>query len=204
MGGALGLAGLLASRLCHDISGPLAGVASGLELALDEAPRSEALDAAENAARVLSARLRLLRAAWGPEASPLSLAEIEALAEGLPGAPRTRADLSALSARPELSPKLARVLLNALLLGAEALKGEGRITAALAGMDIVLVIEGRRAAWPADLARILHDPEPMLASLESPRDLQAPFAALIAREAGISLSLMLAPGDAPPALLIAG
>jgi histidine phosphotransferase ChpT len=123
MDGALGLAGLLASRLCHDLSGPLAGVASALELALDEQPQSEALTAADEAAQVLTARLRLLRAAWGPEPTPLSLTEIAGMTAGLPGAPRTSADLTALAARPELSADLARVLLNVLLLAAEALRG---------------------------------------------------------------------------------
>src|SRR5271157_6562732 len=169
MDGGLFLAGLMASRLCHDLSGPLAGVTTALELALDEQPQSEALTAADEAARALSARLRLLRAAWGPDPAPLSLSEIAGMTVGLPGAPRTVADLTALAARPELSPDLARVLLNMLLLAAEALKGSGRISTALSGMDILVVIEGKRAAWPEHLAQVLQEPEAALSSVENSR-----------------------------------
>ena len=202
MNGALGLAGLLASRLCHDLSGPVTGVASALELALDEQPQSEALLAAEEAATVLNARLRLLRAAWGPDPLPLSLSEIAGMTAGLPGAPRIAADLSALAARPELSPKLARVLLNVLLLAAEALKGAGRISAALSGMDIAILIQGKRAAWPEHLAQALQDPDAAISAVQSSRYIQAPLTSLIAREAGIRLSLLVATGDFPAALLI--
>ena len=202
MNGALGLAELLASRLCHDLSGPVAGVASALELALDEQPRSEALNAAEEAATVLNARIRLLRAAWGPDPSPLSLSEIAGMTAGLPGAPRTAADLSALAARPDLSPNVARVLLNVLLLAAEALKGEGRISAGLSGMDIAILIQGKRAAWPEHLAQVLQDPDAALSAVQNSRHVQAPLTSLIAREAGVRLSFLVATGNSPPALLI--
>lgn len=202
MNGALGLAELLASRLCHDLSGPVAGVASALELALDEQPRSEALNAAEEAATVLNARIRLLRAAWGPDPSPLSVSEIAGMTAGLPGAPRTAADLSALAARPDLSPNVARVLLNVLLLAAEALKGEGRISAGLSGMDIAILIQGKRAAWPEHLAQVLQDPDAALSAVQNSRHVQAPLTSLIAREAGVRLSFLVATGNSPPALLI--
>jgi Histidine phosphotransferase C-terminal domain len=70
-------------------------------------------------------------------------------------------------------------------------------------MDIVIVIEGKRAAWPEHLSEVLADPAAGLAALDSSRHVQMPLTALIAREAGVTLSLMVPTGSVPPALLIA-
>src|SRR5258708_36426818 len=62
----LRLAELLASRLCHDLSGPINTLDGVLELARDDPlMQAEALGEASEAAAVLTRRLRVLRPAWG-------------------------------------------------------------------------------------------------------------------------------------------
>ena len=62
----LRLAGLLASRLCHDLVGPLGAVGNGLELmAEDDAMSGEAMALAQRSARRATGRLQLFRFAFG-------------------------------------------------------------------------------------------------------------------------------------------
>jgi hypothetical protein len=100
------------------------------------------------------------------------------------------------------------VVLNLLLLAAEALRGGGtlRLSGAPDG-ELLIRIDGPRAAWPAGLAACLADEEAAWAALDDPRALQAPLTALIARQAGVRLSMLLPSGIAggvPPLLLSLG
>lgn len=71
----------LAERLCHDFAG-LAGSLAGLVDMAAEG-EAEALPEAAIAADALVARLRLLRAAWGPEGGALAPDALAALGTGL-------------------------------------------------------------------------------------------------------------------------
>ena len=63
---ALRIAGLLASRLCHDLVGPLGAVSNGLELIAEEdAMAKEALGLAQRSAKRASSRLQFFRYAFG-------------------------------------------------------------------------------------------------------------------------------------------
>ncbi|MBV9736228.1 MAG: hypothetical protein JO209_09990 [Acidisphaera sp.] len=199
------LAALLAARLTHDISGLLGTTMGALELAHeDPGAGEEALQLAVDAARELGQRLRLLRAAWGPEGGPLGVADLAALAEGLPGRRRVQIDLSALPSTAAFTPAAGRLLLNVLLLGAEALPGGGRVS--LAGdavREVVATIAGPRAAWPAGFAACLADEAAAWQALGGARELQAPLTALLARAGGLGLSfLMAAEAEASPPLLV--
>jgi histidine phosphotransferase ChpT len=200
-----GLAEQLARRLCHDLSGPLGALMGVLELASQEMPGSETLTVAEDTARQLAARLRLLRAAWGGDGLPPTVGDLQALAGGLPQR-RITVDTSALGAERTLAPPLARVLVNVVLLAAEALPAGGRVTLAdPGGTDVVVAIEGPNAAWPSGLLSTLADPDAAVAALESPRHLQAPLTALTARAGGVRLSLLHGgpPGAVSPLLISA-
>lgn len=181
---ALGLAEAMAARLCHDLGGPLGGLAGALEVAMEDAgSREEALAIATEGAAALARRLRLLRAAWGGSCGPLDAPALARLAEGLP--PRVTPDLSGLG-RARLGEGLARLALNLLLLGAESLPRGGvlRLSTTPAGLEATL--DGPGGRWPA----LLSGPTPEDAWRDaSPRTLQGPLTAMMARAAGLRLVL---------------
>ena len=206
----LRLAELLATRLCHDFSGPLGTLMGSLEM-LTEEPDSaaEALTLATDVANSLTGRLRLLRAAWAGATGPLAPAALCAMAAHLQTR-RARLDFTLLETTAEFSASAARVTLNVLMLAAESLGGNGVVH--LSGdpsREMLVTLEGPRAAWPAGFAG--HLAQDALAwqafhtesGLEASRLLQGPLTALIARGCGVRLSLLLGGrGDAPPPLLI--
>ena len=198
----LRLAELLATRLCHDLSGPL----SGLLAALGEARADpQALPLAAEAARVMRQRLALLRAAWGDPAA-LPAGGLQGLAAGLPRAERLRLELAGPLALAVLPPLVGRLLLNALLLAAESLPRGGDMT--LEGdphATVVLGIDADGAAWPAGLAEMLADPDAawrcVAAGGRGGRQ-QAALTALLAAQAGARVRLLLGPaGEAAAPIL---
>lgn len=179
------LASLVASRLCHDLSGLLGTLLGALEMTIDETPKpGEALLLADDAARELSLRLRLLRAAWAGDGTVLDAAGIAALVPGLASGRRVRVDVDGLvGAFP--SP-VGRAVLNLVLLGAEALPGGGGVT--LRGRwpgGIAMRAEGPRLARPASLAQGLAG---LTLPPAGPRGLQVPMTFLAAGSAGAVLS----------------
>jgi histidine phosphotransferase ChpT len=204
----LRLAHLLATRLCHDLSGPLGGLCA----ALGEVPGDpDALPLALDATLALRRRLELARLAWGDPPVGLDRARLAELAAGLPNAARLRLELAELAAAPAFRAAAARVVLNALLLAADSLHGIGMV--ALAGDpagQVLVTIAGQRATWPVGLGAMLANPGAAwdaVAALAPPpaglRQLAAPLTALLARAAGVRAALLLAgrPEQAPPLLL---
>lgn len=185
-GAALHLAELACARICHDMSGLLGTLAGALELLSDEIGEgSETCELATDAAREMSQRLRLLRAAWGggcDAADPTRLAE---LAVGLPAARRVKADLAGL-ARVALPAPAARVALCLLIAGAEALPGGGTVMLSGDARRLEARLDGPRAGWPPAVAEWATGSSPVP---EGPRDLAAPMLALAVRAAGMRLVL---------------
>jgi histidine phosphotransferase ChpT len=205
----LRLAELLAIRLCHDLSGPLGTLMGTLEMvAEDPAAAGEALPIAGDVSTALGRRLKLLRAAWGGTTPALSVGEFAALVEGVPR--RWRFELGGLDPAGRFSPAGARLALNVALLAAEALPVGG--AAMLAGDpagDVLVAIDGRRAAWPAGFTASLGDPSLAWQALrgaegvDGARGLQGWLTALIARSSGLRLSfLVAATAEAAPPLLL--
>jgi histidine phosphotransferase ChpT len=201
----LRLAELLASRLCHDLSGPINTLDGVLELARDDPlMQAEALGEASEAAAVLTRRLRLLRAAWGGLGEAMSVQDLARFGDGLPGS-RLRVDLAWLEPGV-FDPAAGRLVLNVLLLCAACLPLGG--TVALVGsvaQHVVATIDGPRAAWPPGFAAILTEPDLAWQALAemSPRDVQAVLTVLIARDSGLRISMLLSADkqDAPPLLI---
>jgi len=200
---------LLATRICHDLSGPLNTLMAALEMANDDpADAAEALPVAGDASVVLGQRLRLVRAAWGSGGGPMTIDELAALAAGLAG--RTlQLDFGELRAERRFSAAAARLVLNALMLAAEALPGGGVIQ--LSGdtqRQVMVQISGRGAAWPTGFIGYLNDPQAAERALDQPggataRTLQGPLLALLAHGLGLRVSVLLGAGveAAPPLLL---
>ncbi len=197
----LSLADALCARLCHDLSSPLGTLMGAIEMVTEDVDCvPEALPLARDAAAAMGARLRLLRAAWSGDCGPLNAAQLAELALGLPS--RVRTELGGL--RGDFPLPTSRVLVNLLLLGGEALPRGGVV--ALSGQpggDVMATVEGPIAAWPAAFAVCLVGGK---LAFDDPRLVQAPLVVLLARAAGLRLSLLLAPGapvPAPPLLLTA-
>lgn len=185
---ALRLAEVAATRLCHDLSGPIGSLNQALELAtMDLSVQSEAFALARKAAAELSHRIRLLRAAWGADGQGLDLPGLRSLAAGL----RVDLDLSGMPVNAALSPSMARVLLNVLLLANESLPRGGRIALSGGPKDTFATIEGPNAAWPAGLPLCLADEDAAMAAISDPRTLQMPLTVLLAHGLGLHLSALL-------------
>jgi len=70
--GALDLAALLCSRVCHDLISPVGAIVNGLEVLdedKDEETRTFALDLIKKSAHVASAKLQFCRLAFGAAGS---------------------------------------------------------------------------------------------------------------------------------------
>jgi histidine phosphotransferase ChpT len=199
------LADALCARVCHDLAGPLGTLIGTLELAASDPDSvAEALPLASETAILMGLRLQLLRAAWAGDCGPLTARTLAKLAAGLP--PRVHTELRGLD-EGEFPAPVARVLVNMLLLGAEALPRGG--TVSLSGgpdQDVLLVADGKDAAWPPGLLRALLDPPS--APLDTPCDALAPLVGSLARAAGLRISVLMSAhpgttGAAPLLLTIA-
>jgi histidine phosphotransferase ChpT len=208
----LRLSELLATRLCHDLGGTVGVISAALDLAEDEPGAAvEALAIARSGAHALTARLRLLRAAWGLATTPLSLADIAALTQaiGCPERP-VRVDMTALHGPHALPPNAGRLIINLLLLAAEALPRGGSVR--LAGRtdaEVSIAIEGAHAVWPDGLATWLGHPAAALSTTVADpepwrlvRTLQGPLAALLAEASGLGLSIINAKSPSEPQALL--
>jgi histidine phosphotransferase ChpT len=196
----LRLSELMCARLCHDLSGPLGSLMSVAEFAPGDPNDAEAVAVAAQAAAVLAGRLRLLRAAWAGDPMAMGAGQLQQLAEGFAAGGRVEVDLSGVDGDAPFAPAEARVVLNLVLLGVEALAGAGRLVmAGAAGGDVIVTITGPRAGWPTGLGSCFVDETAAWAALRNARHLQGPLTALIARRAGVRLSLMIPAGPAGPA-----
>lgn len=204
------LAETLAVRLCHDLSGQVNALTAAIEVLNDESGADpEALALASDAGALLARRLRLARAAWGRTGGPLSVAEWRDLAGAL--VRRGIAfDLDGVDDTGHFGPGAGRLALNLLILAAEALPAGGVIeVVGHPAHDIMLRIQGPRAAWPAGFAGMLADADAAWDSLRAAdralaaKALQAPLTVLIAQAEGLRISLLMGPAaEAAPPLLV--
>ena len=186
---ALHLADALCARLCHDLSGPLGTLAGVLDLAADDSSYlPEALPLASETAMAMAQRIRLLRTAWGGPCGSVTLEELIGLAAGLPR--RVQLDVSQLAPGP-FTEATSRMLVNLMLLGAEALP-RGGVVRLMGDGDVVVAVDGPAAAWPDALLAAIIDP--LDVPLDDPRTVSSPLVAMMARAAGLRLSLLFPPG----------
>jgi hypothetical protein len=185
------LAQLLGARLTHDLAGPL-----GTIMAAGGSAEGAAL--LEETVAELRLRFRLYAVVFG-EAEALCWADLQALLAGAPGAHRIAFHFE-FPPQAKLDPALAQIVLAAAMLGAEALPRGGalRITP-LGGAGLVVLPEGRVAAWPHALIERLAGMAP--AGADTPRALLAPWLIALAEAAQCRLSLGMGRPGLPPLLL---
>jgi histidine phosphotransferase ChpT len=169
----LRMAEVMTARLCHDFAGPLGTLAGMLEL-VGEGGAEDALPLAMQSVGTMSARLRLVRAAWGRGDAPLARGEIADMTAGLPGAERYQFDFMAL--QEPLEDPAGRILLCLLLILPQALPRGGFV--ALRQEAEGVSIDAPGAAWP-DAIEMAEDSE-----VPATRDLAPVLARLVAESAG--------------------
>jgi histidine phosphotransferase ChpT len=199
--GALRLIELASARLCEAIDRSISLLDHALSAGAGDTPSEKA---ALHAAKALKQQLSLRRAAWEPVSHPIPLAQVAALAQGLPD--NLEVDVSALPPATLFPSSVGRIVLNFLLLSAESLPAGGRIALAGAAEDLFVRIAGPAAAWPTSMALCLADETEARSALTDGRNLQMALTALLAHAAGIRLSLLLSPTvqTEPPILRLGG
>ena len=130
--GALDLAALLCSRVCHDLISPVGAIVNGIEVLeedKDEETRTFALELIKKSARNASARLQFCRLAFGAAGSAgaqIETGDAETVARGLLDDDKTKITWNL---PRELKPKnQVKLLLNMLIVAAGAIPRGGMLT----------------------------------------------------------------------------
>ncbi len=176
------LAGTLCARLCHDLAGSLGALTGTLEMAAEENDR-EALILSVALAQELTARLRLLRAAWG---TGNDLPDLASLQPGFPCADRLRLDTTQLEATDE---RVRRLALSLMMAASMALPRGGVIRVQGTDAGLAVAIEGPRAAWPDVLTSSVGNDDALLYACEAPRSMPVAQACLQARALGMTIRI---------------
>jgi len=198
---------LLASRLCHDLVGPIGAVNNGLELLADEIDDMgpEALKLASDSAARAARALQYFRFAYGMAGSRVggNLDELRELAVNFFGSEKVKLSWLDQPLPAEVPENLGKLLLNMLLVGVEALPMGGRLAAAVAdesgGLRVSVTATGDKAALRPETMPALAPgakPEDL-----TPRNVQAYFTCRIAERMGGALTV--APGAAGTVTLTA-
>ena len=189
------VAELLASRLCHDLVGPIGAVGNGLELLSDDefGMAEDAMQLTTNSARQASNILQFFRLAYGmagarvgPDYTPL-----RDLAAALLQTSRTKLDWPTLEAPQGAPDGIAKLILNMIALGHEALPRGGDLKVAIApgsgGIDCVVTASGQDAHLRPEALAGLQD-EVDLDELTA-RGVHGYFTRLMAKRLGSDLEI---------------
>jgi len=185
------VADFLASRLCHDLVGPISAVANGLEL-LSESPQleEEAVGLARRSAARATALIQFFRLAFGNAGNQIVRPqEAQAAALGLFQDGRVKLDWSVAPETIALPAGAGKLLLNMILLAADALPRGGRILAMASGEAAAIRFSVRALGTDAKLS---DDEAVALAAVTPPGDLtprtvQAYLAGRLAARFGTAL-----------------
>lgn len=193
----LQLAELLASRLCHDLVGPISAISNGMELLeeglaeLDEEAKRLVGDSAGQAA----ASLQFFRVAFGFGAAPADdPAQLRQLLQPFLGHRKTtlewRADLPPVASEAGLPDGWGKLLLNMAALAAEALPTGGRVEVAVSGRPAGGALSCLAAGADAGLRDEVLQAMAPGAGVEglTPRSVQGFYARRVAERLGASLT----------------
>jgi histidine phosphotransferase ChpT len=162
---------LLCSRLCHELINPVGAINNGVELLseIENAADPETIGLIAQSAKSAAARLQFYRLAYGQAAglgAALTMSEVLAVAQGVVETNRVRLEGRGSASDPtgggaeRLDRTIAKLLLNLLVLGGEALPRGGRLSVAVVpdgeGQHLVVMAEGEQAGLPSESAAALH------------------------------------------------
>jgi histidine phosphotransferase ChpT len=197
----LDLAALLCSRVCHDLISPVGAIMNGLEVmeeGKDEETSQFAMELIKKSARTASAKLQFCRIAFGAAGSAgaqIDTGDAEKVARGLIEDDRTQVAWNL--PRVLLAKNRVKLLLNMLLLAAQAIPRGGQMTVDPVGQGDDL---GFKISVTGTIAKVPQAVPALLAggSAEHPVDAHAiqPFyTSLLAKNVGLSVGMMVE-GDA--------
>lgn len=192
----LRVAELLASRLCHDLVGPVGAVNNGLELLTDDdiGGDAESVALVSRSARHAGNILQFYRLAYGLAGQALDsdLSEPKRLTERFLGDGKVKLDWQAVSLPQDAPEGLPKLLLNLIALAVEALPRGGTVVVTVSpGWALKVAAVGEGAALRPETAAALA-PDILVDGL-TPRQVQAYFTALLAGRLGGRL--LVEPGD---------
>lgn len=203
--GALDLAALLCSRVCHDLISPVGAIVNGIEVLeedKDEETRTFALDLIKKSAKQASAKLQFCRLAFGAAGSAgaqIDLSDAEKVARGLIEDGRTT--LLWNLPRALLAKNQVKLLLNMLLIAAGAIPRGGtlRVDPVPAGdgnFGFVVTASGLNARLSTTISELLAGSTQAVDA----HAIQPLYTGILARECGLALS---AAGDGEAIVLTA-
>lgn len=190
--GALDLAALLCSRVCHDLISPVGAIVNGLEVMeedKDEETKTFALDLIKKSARQASAKLQFCRLAFGAAGSAgaqIDLGDAEKAARGL--FEDNKINVVWNLPRQLLPKNQVKLLLNMLLIAVGTISRGGTLTvdpvaAAEEGFLVTAVgVNARLSPATADL--LAGSP----AHTVDAHAIQPLYAGILARDCGFALS----------------
>lgn len=196
----LRVAELLASRLCHDLVGPIGAVSNGMELMADEefGMADDALALATNSASQATQLLQFYRLAYGMAGSRqgTDLTPLGELAKGYLMHKKAELDWPSDQRPGDLPDDAGKLILNMIALGVEALPRGGTIgisATAGAGGSIEVKAVGSDAALREDAASSLE--ESVQVDDLTPRNVHGYFTRMVAQRLGASLQVeQVSPG----------
>ena len=199
--GALELAALLSSRICHDAIGPIGAIGNGLEVLeeeTDEDMREFALDTIRKSANRASASLQFSRLAFGAAGSvgtEIDLRDVENVARGVVEGERHKLEWQ--SSLTGLRKDYVKLILNMVAIALTALPRGGTIEIAITGSkarpEILIRCAGSRARIPEGVPELIagRGPAPTDA-----RAIQPYYTGLLADAVNMRVDLVLEGEDA--------
>jgi histidine phosphotransferase ChpT len=187
--GALDLAALLCSRLCHDLISPVGAIINGLEVMeedKDEETKTFALDLIKKSATQASAKLQFYRLAFGAAGSAgaqIELGDAEKAARGLLEDGKTTLVWNL--PRALVAKNRVKLLLNMLMVASGSIPRGGTLTADPIGEGYQVTARGLNARLgPATADLLAGSPaEPV-----SAHAIQPVYTGILARDCGLAIS----------------
>jgi histidine phosphotransferase ChpT len=194
--GALDLAALLCSRVCHDLISPVGAIINGLEVMeedKDEETKTFALDLIKKSANQASAKLQFCRLAFGASGSAgaqIELGDAEKVARGLLEDGKTTLVWNL--PRELVAKNRVKLLLNMLLVASGTIPRGGTLRAEATGEGYQVVARGLNARLaPATPDLLAGNP----AETVNAHAIQPIYTGILARDCGLAISAKLE-GDA--------
>ncbi len=188
------VAELLASRLCHDLVGPIGAVNNGMELLEDEdlGMSDDAIQLCASSARQAANILQFYRLAYGMSGERIGgdLGDLRELATGFLASSKTTLDWTMVGQPAGDMPEgLGKLLLNVIVLGEECLPRGGTLGVSLAegpaGLEIAVTANGTGARLREESQFVLAD-DVVIEEL-TPRNVHGYFTRLLAQRMGSDL-----------------
>jgi len=192
--GALDLAALLCSRVCHDLISPVGAIVNGLEVLeedKDEETKTFALDLIKKSARQASAKLQFCRLAFGAAGSAgaqIELGDAEKAARGLIEDAKTTIVWNL--PRELVAKNRAKLLLNMLLVAAGAIPRGGTLMVDPAGAGFCITAAGLNARLSPAAADLLAGSPSQTVDAHA---IQPVYTGILARDCGLTVAVASTP-----------